>query len=85
MIRNPIDAFIVLLDVNLFNQTRRLLIRQAYFDILIVSLHLDWNYDIDNGQYIDKPGNYLVESARKHLNGKPPAVCWHTLRLDPEN
>ncbi len=83
MIKNPIDAFIVLLNFQLLSKTLDMISAEDCFDMLIISLHLDWNYDIDDGAHINKLGSYLANTARKHMNGKPLAVCWRTSRLDP--
>lgn len=83
MIKNPVDAFIVLLNFELLSKTLDIISAEDYFDMLILSLHLDWSFDIDDGNYIDNLADFLAKTARKHMNGKPLAICWRTSRLDP--
>ncbi len=83
MIRNPIDAFIVLLDFGLLSKTLDIISAEACFDMFILSIHLDWVFDIDAGAHLPRMAEYLSKTAREHLNGKPLAVCWRTLRLNP--
>lgn len=83
MIKNPIDAFIVLLNFELLSRTLNTISSEPCFDMVIISVHLDWIYDIDdNGGYIDQFADYMSGTACKHMNGKPLVVCWRTSRLD---
>ncbi len=82
MIKNPIDAMIVLLSFRLLSKTLDIISSEPYFDMIIITLHMDWLYDMDQGLHIQKLASYLATSARKHLNGKPLAVCWRSSRLD---
>ncbi|MCP4752154.1 MAG: hypothetical protein GY866_14755 [Proteobacteria bacterium] len=84
MIKNPIDAFIVLLNFQLLSKTLDIVSAEPNFDMIIVSLHLDWIYDTDQGPHIQRLASYLATTAGKHLNGKPLAVCWRSSRLDPK-
>ncbi len=84
MIKNPIDAMIVLLNFRLLSKTLDIISSEPYFDAIIVTLHLDWLYDTDQGPLIEKLACYFTTSARKHLNGKPLAICWRASRLDPK-
>ncbi|MFH2133120.1 MAG: CoA-binding protein [bacterium] len=84
MIKNPVDAFVVLLDLRLLAKTLDIISSETCFDMIIISLHLDWIYDIDEGLHIQKLANFLATSARRELKGKPFAVCWRTTRLVPE-
>ncbi len=76
MIRNPIDAHIVIMKLDLLGPTLELLAKESYLDMFILSLHLDWIYGKEEGAHIDSIGRYLAEEARKHLNGKPLVVVW---------
>jgi acyl-CoA synthetase (NDP forming) len=76
MIRNPIDAHILLLELERLGPTLQLLAAEAYLDMFVISLHLDWLHGMDGGVHVDKIGRYIAQEARKHLNGKPLAVVW---------
>jgi acyl-CoA synthetase (NDP forming) len=76
MIRNPIDAHILLLELERLGPTLQLLAAEAYLDMFVISLHLDWLHGMDGGAHVDKIGRYIAQEARKHLNGKPLAVVW---------
>ncbi len=52
--------------------------------MFIISLHLDWMYDQDEGAGIEKIANYLAQSARQCTNGKPLVVVWRQYRSDPK-
>ncbi|MBT6500639.1 MAG: hypothetical protein HOK67_12120 [Deltaproteobacteria bacterium] len=84
MIKNPIDAMPILLSFKLMSKTLDIVSSEPYFDMIIISLHLDWIYDMDQGVHIQKLASYLATSAGKHLNGKPLAVCWRASRLEPK-
>ncbi len=84
MIRNPIDAFVILLDFGLLSKTLDIISAEACFDMFILSIHLDWLFDIDAGAHLPRMTEYLIKTAHRHLNGKPLAVCWRTLRQNPK-
>jgi acyl-CoA synthetase (NDP forming) len=81
MIRNPIDAHILLLKLELMGPTLQLLSAQPDLDMFVFSLHLDWLYGYQEGRQIDKLAHYLVEEGYKHTGGKPIAVVWR--RFEP--
>jgi acyl-CoA synthetase (NDP forming) len=76
MIRNPIDAHIIWLELERLGPTLQLLAAEPYLDMFVISLHLDWLQGIDGGVHVDKIGRYIAQEARKHLNGKPLVVVW---------
>ncbi len=76
MIRNPIDAHIILLELDLLGPTLQLLAAESYLDMFVISLHVDWLHGMDGGAHAKKIGRYIAQKARQHLNGKPLAVVW---------
>lgn len=76
MIRNPIDAHIVLVKLELMGPTLQLLAAEADLDMFIISLHLDWIYGMEEGKHIDRIAAYIADEARQHVNGKPLVVVW---------
>lgn len=76
MIRNPIDAHVLLLKLELLGPTLQLLSAQTYLDMFIISLHLDWIYGMEAGKHTDRIARYIADEARQHTNGKPLVVVW---------
>lgn len=76
MIRNPIDAHIVLMKLELLGPTLQLLAAESYLNMFVISLHLDWMYGLEKGKHIERVGRYIVDEARRHTNGKPLVVVW---------
>lgn len=76
MIRNPIDAHILLMNLNLLGPTLQLLSAQSYIDMFVISLHLDWIFGMEEGKQIERIGDYLADEARRHTHGKPMVVVW---------
>ncbi len=76
MIRNPIDAHILLLNLELLGPTIELLAAEDALDMFIISLHLDWLYGIEDGAHLERIVDYIAHEARKHTAGKPLAVVW---------
>ncbi len=83
MIKNPIDAHIVVMRLNLMGPTLQLLAAEPYLNMFILSLHLDWIYGMNEGEYVDTIGEYLAKEARQHLNGKPLVVAWRQYQPKP--
>jgi acyl-CoA synthetase (NDP forming) len=83
MIRNPIDAHILFLDLEMLGKTLALL-SSKYIDMFVISLHLEWLYNFDNGAQIKNIATYMAQSARKHANGKPLVVVWRQYQPDPK-
>jgi acyl-CoA synthetase (NDP forming) len=83
MIRNPIDAHILFTHPDNLGNTLALL-SSGYIDMFILSLHLDWLYDQDEGASIDKIATYIAQSARQYTNEKPLVVVWRQYRSDPK-
>ncbi len=76
MIRNPVDAHIVLMRLQLLGPTLELLAAEPYLHMFVISLHLDWIYGLEKGGHIDRIARFLADEARQHINGKPLVVVW---------
>lgn len=76
MIRNPIDAHILLLQLELLGPVLKLLANEADVDMFVISLHFDWLHDRGEGVHAERIGAYIAEEARKHTGGKPLSVVW---------
>ncbi len=83
MIRNPIDAHILFLELPALGKTLELLSSQ-YIDMFVISLHLEWLYNFDNGAQIKNIATYIAQSARKHAHEKPLVVVWRQYQPDPK-
>jgi acyl-CoA synthetase (NDP forming) len=73
MIRNPIDAHILFTELNPLGKVLELL-SDGYIDMFILSLHIEWLYNFDNGAQIENIANYIAQKARNHTRGKPLVV-----------
>jgi acyl-CoA synthetase (NDP forming) len=83
MIRNPIDAHIVLIKLDLLGQLLDILSAGDNLDMFIISLHLDWLQSMEEGVHTEKVAEYIAHEARKHTNGKPLAVVWRQYQPNP--
>ena len=83
-IRNPLDADVFLGEISLLERALEAVSVDPLIDMLIISLHLDWLYDIAQGDHIAKLATYLATSARTHVHDKPYVVSWMTYRGDPD-
>lgn len=84
MIQNPLDAYIVLVNLKLFGPTLQLLADEPDINMFIISLHLDWFYVIEEGKQIYRIADYLVNEARKYTNGKPLVAVWRQYQPSPQ-
>jgi len=75
MIRNPIDAHILLVRLDLLGPTLKLLSEQPNLDTFVISLHLDWLYGLEQGKHIQRIGEYLAHEASQYTNGKPLVIA----------
>lgn len=73
MIRNPIDAHILFIELETLGKTLELL-SNGYMDMFVFSLHIEWIYNFDSGAHIENIAKYIAQSARKHAREKPLAV-----------
>ncbi len=76
MIRNPIDAHIILLKLELLGPTLQLLAAESDLDMFAISLHLDWLFGYAEGTHVDRIAQYLATEVRQYTNGKPLVVVW---------
>jgi len=83
MIRNPIDAHIILMNLKLLGPTLQLLAAQSDLNMFVISLHLDWIFGLEEGKQIERIGDYLAEEAQAYTNGKPLVVVWRQYQSNP--
>ena len=79
MIKNPLDAFMVMLDEgDALSQTMDLFYNSPDLHMLIISVHLDWvEPDI-----IDHLANTITSVCKNRLKDMPFIVCWRQTRDD---
>jgi len=82
MIRNPVDAGIAFSDPKVLEKTLRILSSDPRIDMIVVSLHLDWFFNIAQGSHIVNLARHLGSEGRKFTSGKPLAVSWRCYRTD---
>ncbi|MBC8393666.1 MAG: CoA-binding protein [Deltaproteobacteria bacterium] len=83
--KNPIDAFDIFLDNGLLRSFMDVVSSEPYIDILIVSLHLDWIYEVDDkGKRVQEIIAFLADEANRYTHGKPFVVTWRSYRPDPK-
>ncbi len=73
MIRNPIDAHILFTELTPLGKVLEFL-SGGYIDMFILSLHIEWLYNFDNGAQIENIANYIAQEARNHTRRKPLVV-----------
>lgn len=76
MIRNPIDAHIVLMKLELLGPTLQVLSAEPYLNMFALSLHMDWMFGLERGKHIERVARFIVDEAPRYLNGKPLVVVW---------
>ena len=77
MIRNPIDAVIAFVNLDLLGNVLEILATSGEIDHFIISVPLDWLFGMEEGgAYIEKIAGYLAKEGRKHTHGKPLIVVW---------
>jgi len=85
MIRNPIDAVVAFVDLNLLGKVLNILATSGEIDNFIISVPLDWLFGMEEGgTYIEKIAAYLAREGRKHTQGKPLVVVWRQYEPAPE-
>ncbi len=85
MIRNPIDAVIAFMDLNILGRILDILATSGEIDNFIISMPLDWLFGKEEGgTHIEKLATYLAEEGRKHTHGKPLIVVWRQYQPAPE-
>ena len=85
MIRNPIDAVVAFMNLDIMGHVLKLLAASGEIDNFIISLPLDWLFGAeDGGAYIEKIAVYLAGEGRKCIGGKPLVVVWRQYQPNPE-
>ena len=75
MIRNPLDAHLILVEPELLGKSLDMLSAQSYLDMFIISLHMDWLFSRGQGEATRQITKYIAEEARNHTGGKPLVVA----------
>lgn len=83
MIRNPIDAHILLVRLDLLGPVLRLISSHPDLDMFVISLHLDWLFGLEEGKHIERIGNYLADEVQQYTSGKPLAVVLRQYQANP--
>jgi acyl-CoA synthetase (NDP forming) len=84
MIRNPIDAHLVFLELDLLGKTLDLLSAGPTVDMFVIVLHLDWLSENGTENQVERMAKYLAEEARKHTHNLPLVVVWRQYQPKPE-
>ena len=82
-IRNPLDVGNVFFEMGLIERALKVIAADPQVDALIISIHIDWMFDLAQGDYIEKLAQYLATAARGHVQGKPYVVSWRCYRSEP--
>ncbi len=83
MIRNPIDAHLILIEPDLLGKTLDLLAAQPWLNMFIVSLHMDWLFSRGQGEATRRITQYIAQDARHHTAGKPLVVALRQYNPNP--
>ncbi|MBP7763663.1 MAG: acetate--CoA ligase family protein [Syntrophaceae bacterium] len=75
MIRNPLDAHLILIEPDLLGKTLDMLSARPWLDMFIISLHMDWLFSRGEGAATRRIAEYIAEEARRHTKGKPLVVA----------
>ncbi len=85
MIRNPIDAAVAFVDLNLLEKVINILSTSGEIDNFIISVPLDWLFGVEEGgTYIEKIATYLAKEGQMHTQGKPLVVVWRQYEPAPK-
>jgi len=83
ILRNPVDAGIAFADFGLLERALRSISADPLIDAIVITIHVDWTYNFDEGRHIDRLAHYLAGPAREHTSGKPYLVSWQRYRTLP--
>jgi len=83
ILRNPIDAGIAFTDLGLLERALRIISADPLVDAIVITIHVDWTFNFDEGRHIDRLAHYLAGPAREHTAGKPYLVSWQRYRTLP--
>ncbi|MBN1613620.1 MAG: acetate--CoA ligase family protein [Deltaproteobacteria bacterium] len=81
-IRNPVDAHPAISDLGNLEKALNILAGDPLVDVMILSIAIDWLFNVEEGGYVRKLAEYIAEQSRKHTSGKPLVVCWRRFRPD---
>ncbi len=84
MIRNPIDAHIVFLELDLLGQALDLLSSGSTVDMFVLALHLDWLFENGTARQVEKIAHYIAGEAWKYTHHLPLVVVWRQFQPDPD-
>jgi acyl-CoA synthetase (NDP forming) len=85
MIRNPIDAAVAFVDLNLLGKVINILSTSGEIDNFIISVPLDWLFGVEEGgTYLEKIATYLAKEGQMHTQGKPLVVVWRQYEPTPK-
>lgn len=85
MIRNPIDAVMAFIKLEIMGNILKLLAASGEIDNFIISVPLDWLFGSkESVVYIEKIAVYLASEGRKYTGGKPMVVVWRQYQPSPE-
>ena len=80
--KNPVDAGIAFSDLGALERALRTISADPLIDMIVVTIPLDWFFDVAQGKHVETLVRYLAGPAREHTGGKPYAVCYRRLRTD---
>ncbi|MDD4355878.1 MAG: acetate--CoA ligase family protein [Smithellaceae bacterium] len=85
MIRNPIDAAVAFIYLNLLGEVLELVSRSGEIDNFIISVPFDWLFNKEpGGAYLKTIASYLAGEGQKHVHGKPMMVVWRQYESSQE-
>ena len=84
MIRNPIDAHLVFLELDLLGRTLDLLSAGSTVDMFVIALHLDWLSENGTEDQVERMAKYIAGEARKHTRNLPLVVVWRQYQPRPD-
>lgn len=80
IIKNPVDAGEAFTDFALLERALRIIAADPLVDTLVVTIPLDWFFDVAAGKHVAELARYLAGPAREHTGGKPCLVSWRRYR-----
>jgi acyl-CoA synthetase (NDP forming) len=84
MIRNPIDAHLVFLELDLLGKTLDLLSSGSTVDMFVIVLHLDWLSENGSEDQVERMARYIAGEARKYTRNLPLVVVWRQYQPNPD-
>ena len=81
-IQNPVDAHSAMSDINQLEKALEILSCDPLIDVMIMSISMDWLFNIEKGEYLKKLARYIAAHAKKRTSGKPFVMCSRRFRSD---